>query len=514
MISVLTPVHETDPGLLRACIESVRRQTYSNWQLCLVDDGSRAAHVGPMLQAAAAADPRIRTGALPTNQGIAAATNQALELASGEFVAFLDHDDELYPEALARAAALLAADPEVDFLYTDEDLIAADGRRVRGFHKPGWSPERLRSQMYTAHLAVMRRSLVEAVGGLRPGFDGSQDYDLALRVSERARRVAHLPEILYSWRLAPASVATSETAKPMAYPAARRAIQEHLARTGQSGRVEPGRVPGIYRIEDRALPGSVSVVLPYAGARTRVLGVERAALAVTLDALAGIPAGIGFELLVPGAETPPGEVTRRLASIPSARWLPATGGWSALAAAGAEAAVGEVLALLVEGDQPVTAGWLARLAGLAAGGVVAGPRLLEPDGRIRSAGYVKDRGRAAPMFAGYPGGHDGAFRNLWLEAECLAVAASGLTVPAELGRRLLARLRTVSGEPGLALSLAATEAGVRVVHTPHAALRRWLDSPPPEPVAAPDPYYQDSAFLAGADHREPLTPRQRPVWRH
>jgi GT2 family glycosyltransferase len=261
-ISVVMPVHDVDEAWLREAIESVRGQAYERWDLCLVNDASTAPHIRPVLEEYAAGDPRIRVEHLTENRGIAGASNRGLELATGDFVGFLDHDDVLYPYALAEVALALARDPDVDIVYSDEDKIDADGRRVEPFFKPDWSPDLLLALNYTCHFSVYRRSLVESVGGLRPGFEGSQDYDLVLRASEVTSRIVHLPAVLYGWRQVPASTAASVEAKPYAHQGGRAAIADALARRGVEATVEmfwPGRYHVRYPVRGHPL---VSLVIP------------------------------------------------------------------------------------------------------------------------------------------------------------------------------------------------------------------------------------------------------------
>jgi GT2 family glycosyltransferase len=261
-ISIVTPVYDVAEAWLREAIESVRAQAYEQWELCLVDDASPAPHVRPLLDHYASVDARIRVSRLPENRGIVAASNEGLRLASGEFVGFLDHDDVLYPDALLEVAKRLVREPDLDFLYSDEDKIESDGRRVSPFFKPGWSPDLLLGVNYTCHFSVYRRRLLEELGGLRAGFEGSQDHDLVLRVTERTQRIAHVPKILYGWRRVPASVAATSAAKPYAYQSAQAAVQEALARRGREARVEMP-VPGRYLVRGRvAGDPKVSIVIP------------------------------------------------------------------------------------------------------------------------------------------------------------------------------------------------------------------------------------------------------------
>jgi len=201
--SVLTPVFNPPVAALRAAVESVLGQTYVDWELVLVDDDSSDPAVRTLLADLGARDNRITVVTRDTNGGIAAASQDALAHAGGEFIALLDHDDLLTPDALDRVAQTLEDHPDADYVYSDEDKIDDRGVRYDRFFKPLWSPERLRSQMYTAHLSVLRASLAREVGGFRQGFDGSQDHDLVLRVTERTHRIVHIPEVLYHWRVVP-----------------------------------------------------------------------------------------------------------------------------------------------------------------------------------------------------------------------------------------------------------------------------------------------------------------------
>ncbi|PYX84370.1 MAG: hypothetical protein DMG70_06560, partial [Acidobacteria bacterium] len=180
-ISILTPTYNTDPEALRSCIRSVQAQLYSNWEFCICDDASSSQATRDLIANSAQHDSRIKFICLPSNRGVCGATNTALRLASGVYVGLLDHDDELSPDALYECVKLLQDHPEADVIYSDEDKLERDGTRSEPFFKPDWSPELLLSGMYTCHFGLYRRELVETVGAFRPGFEGSQDYDLMLR---------------------------------------------------------------------------------------------------------------------------------------------------------------------------------------------------------------------------------------------------------------------------------------------------------------------------------------------
>lgn len=245
--SVVTPVYETPADVLRAMLDSVRAQSFRDWELCLVDDGSRLPHVRAILDHAQHNDPRIQVNYRDANGGIVQASNKALEMANGEYIVLLDHDDELHPDALALVDEAIKEVPDADYIYSDEDKIDLSGHHNDAFFKPDWSPERFRTQMYTGHLSVLRRSLVEDVGGFDPAFEGSQDWDLVLKVTERACEVVHVPRVLYHWRVHETSAAQlGGGGKDWAFEAGEQAIQAHCARIGMPAQVE--RDPAIQDI--------------------------------------------------------------------------------------------------------------------------------------------------------------------------------------------------------------------------------------------------------------------------
>ena len=230
-ISILVPTYNTDPAMLTAMVESVRSQIYPHWELCIADDASPKPHVRQMLQELAAQEPRIKLHLGETNRGVSHATNQALALASSPFVVLLDHDDLLQPQAIYRVAQCVLAD-DPDMLYSDEVLVSPDGSQVlQYFHRPAFSPEYLRSHPYIVHMVGFRTALLRQLGGFDETLAISQDYDLILRVSEAASRIAHIPEILYQWRTHTGSAGHEKMAQVMATSTA--VLQRHLERTGQ-----------------------------------------------------------------------------------------------------------------------------------------------------------------------------------------------------------------------------------------------------------------------------------------
>ena len=263
-ISILVPVYNPRPALLEAALNSVLAQVYPHWELCIADDASTDAEVHRLLERFAAMDRRVKVVYCPSNGHISAATNAALELASGEFCALFDHDDLLSPDALFHNVLALNRDRELDLIYSDEDKVDEQGRFSDPHFKPQWSPDNLLSGNYICHLAVMRTELLRAVGGLRVGFEGAQDHDLFLRLTERTQRIHHIPRVLYHWRIHAASTAQSMTAKPYARSAAFAALTEALDRRRQRGKVQfrHESVPHFIVRYDIVRPGRVSILVP------------------------------------------------------------------------------------------------------------------------------------------------------------------------------------------------------------------------------------------------------------
>lgn len=267
VFSVILPTYNSPPQFLERALRSVMDQTYPHWEICIADDGSpQRESVKAVLDRLARDEPRIKVTYLAKNGGISHASNAALALASGDFIVLLDHDDEIQPHALHAFADAINRHPEADWLYSDEDKIDMDGNRFGPFFKPDWSPAFMLGCMYTCHLGVYRRSMVEQLGGFRPEFDLAQDYDLALRFASATRHIHHIPDILYSWRTLPASTASGSAAKPTAELKAREAVQAFLDRGPYKGRVEPGPHSGTHRVKfDLVGTPRVSIAIPSAG---------------------------------------------------------------------------------------------------------------------------------------------------------------------------------------------------------------------------------------------------------
>lgn len=249
LISIIMPVYNTDRRWLTIAINSVLTQIYTNWELCIADDASTDLCISNILLDFQNKDNRIKVVLRKVNGHISEASNSALQLAKGEYVATLDHDDILTKDALYEVVTLLNRYSDADIIYSDEDKISEKGIRNTHYFKPDWSPDLFFSQMYTAHLAVYRKSLLEKIGGFRKGFEGAQDWDLVLRLTEITKKIYHIPKILYSWRNTKESTSKDYRAKPYAYIAAQKALEQAVKRKGRIAKVEPVKdYPGQFHV--------------------------------------------------------------------------------------------------------------------------------------------------------------------------------------------------------------------------------------------------------------------------
>jgi glycosyltransferase involved in cell wall biosynthesis len=249
-ISVVMPVYNVEPQWLEEAIESVLHQVYQNWELCIADDASPSSHIQDVLGRFQNIDKRVKVKYLTANQGISGASNEALSLASGEYAAFLDHDDCLSRDSLFEVVKLLNTHPEADIIYSDEDKLSMGGMHLRPVHKPDWDPDLFLTYNYLCHLVVCRRKTVEQVGGFRKGFEGSQDYDLLLRLTELTDKIFHIPRVLYHWRMIPGSAASVVDAKSRSFERARQALEEALKRRGIKAEVLDGKTPGTFYVKE------------------------------------------------------------------------------------------------------------------------------------------------------------------------------------------------------------------------------------------------------------------------
>lgn len=431
LISVVMPTCETPKAFLREVIDSVRAQHYQNWELCICDDASTLQHVRADLDVASAAEPRIRITSNARRSGIAATTNGALAIARGEYVAFIDHDDLLHPDALGAVAAKFA-EKRFDVVYTDHDCVDERGRRSQPYFKPDWSPDLFTAQMYLGHLLTVRRDLIGRLGGLRSETDGSQDYDLVLRCVAHGAKVGHVPRVLYHWRQHAGSTALDAGSKPYAHHAGRRAIQEYLDRVYPGARVEDSANTFCYDVRyplDERMH-QASIIIP-----TRD-GLDL--LRTCVDSLCRRTAYHNYELIVVdnGSRDP---LTLQWLDSKQAqgvlRVLPGDMpfNWSVLNNLAAREARGDVLVFLNNDVEIIDGQWLERLMenALRKDVGVCGPLLLYGDGTIQHAGVVVGMGGWADhIHKGSPPAHTQRYtaspmlrRNvLAVTGACMAVA--------------------------------------------------------------------------------------------
>ncbi|GAB4226970.1 MAG: hypothetical protein Kow0049_06660 [Stanieria sp.] len=263
-ISIIVPVYNPPEAFFRQAIESVLKQVYPHWELCLADDCSTKPYVKEILEEYDQKDSRIQVVFRQENGHISRASNSALEIATGEYIALLDHDDLLAPHALYEMVLLLNQHPEADMIYSDEDKIDENNWHKDPFFKMDWCPDSFLTRMYTCHLGVYRRSIVTEIGNFRAGLEGSQDYDLVLRFTEKTDKIFHIPKVLYHWRIHSESAASGTSAKPYAYEAAQKALSEALVRREEPGKIIPVTgYPGLYttryEIKEKQL---VSIIIP------------------------------------------------------------------------------------------------------------------------------------------------------------------------------------------------------------------------------------------------------------
>ena len=431
LVSILTPTFNPNDEFLTGAIESVIAQAYENWELILIDDGSGASSARALLKNLGRRDARIQIG-IQEHGGISSALNTGLTRGRGDWIALLDHDDLLESDALFRAIELMQNDREADVIYSDEDKIV-DGKLAAPLLKPDWSPEFFRTHDYLGHFVVMRRDLARAE--FRSEFDGAQDYDLLLRISEKTDRIRHIPRVLYHWRRTAESTAHNIRRKPGALEAGRRAIEEHLVRRQENARVTIDWETHLYRVR-RELPSEkISIIINGAAAHD----AER------IRAKTNFP---NFEIVANPKE-----------------------------------ATGEYVLFLDPDLEPLDENWLSamgeQLSNPRIGAV--GARIVSSDDAIESAGLIlSPNGSVGSAFAGYPRNFRGANRQLQAVRNYSAVSASCLLTRREVLEK------TASGNAmgsldfgrddrvcvGTEFCLNLREHGLRTVSIPYAEVRR------------------------------------------
>jgi glycosyltransferase involved in cell wall biosynthesis/SAM-dependent methyltransferase len=500
VISVVVPVYNPDPHHLAEMIGSVTRQAYPYWELCIADDSSDDPNVSRILRDAAAVDRRIKLAFRAENGHICAATNTAIGLATGEFICLVDHDDLLHENALYEIAVELDAHPDADIIYSDSDHVDDDGSRYRPYFKTDWNYDLMLGHNMISHLGAYRRSIVETVGGLRAGYEGSQDYDLALRVADASTpsRIRHIPAVLYHWRRPVAAESFSDRAQAECVALARKAITDHLARRGIAAHVEPApKAPHFSRVV-YALPAPRPLV-------TVALLLSEGDGVV--EQIGGILLGTAYEplelLVIACGPTVPetDAVLRRAANDPRVRVVRLDGSPSRMRAKNraVDDARGDVVVLL-DGDlRPSDPEWLTAMVSHAMRpgiGLVGSP-VVGADGTIIDAGIVLNR--PAPH-APVNGRYEAYFSILALTREVSAVASACVA----FRRSVYLDAGGMSEEGSLQqaevdLCRRARSAGYRTIATPDAELRRTssgsVGDGACEVDASEDPFYNPNLSL-------------------
>jgi GT2 family glycosyltransferase len=433
LISVIMPVYETPAALLRQALDSVRAQLYPHWELCIADDASPSPHVAAILADYAARDARIRFVRRDANGHISAATNSALQLARGEFIALMDHDDLLAEHALYHVVVELNRSPDADLIYSDEDRVDEKGRRHDPYFKTDWNPELFLGHNMVSHLGVYRRSLVEKIGGLRLGLEGSQDYDLALRVSRETApdRIRHIPAILYHWRSSTLKSSFSESQLQRCVDAARRAKADHLRAIGDESIIEPHPFLPQWERVRRMVPTPAPLVSLIVPTRNRA-----DLLRPCLDGLMRRTAYPNLEIIVidhDSDEPETRELLREVSLDPRVRVMPYRGvfNYSDMNNKAVAIAHGELIGLLNNDVDVIDADWLDEMVALASrpeNGVV-GAKLLYPDGSVQHGGVVLGVGGvAAHLHLGLGAKDAGYFGRLQLSSNVSAVTGACLVV--------------------------------------------------------------------------------------
>jgi GT2 family glycosyltransferase len=399
LISIVMPVYNTPPLVLEEAIESVRSQAYEKWELIAVDDASTEPHVRPLLARLSAKDPRIIVRSLEANSGIAMASNAALAVAQGEFVAFLDHDDSLEPDALFEMARRIIDHPDADFIYSDEDKVDESGYFQQPFFKSDWDPDALLSCNYLCHFTAIRRSLVAEIGGFRADFDGAQDYDLFLRATERARRILHIPQVLYHWRISAQSTAHRAAKKPAAITNGEKAVGDAIRRRGLDATVEPGLSGARYRVRYRIQAAKkISILIP---TRDRIDLLSRCI--ETLEANTDWPA---YEIIILDNDSADPAAVRYLSQTKH-RVVKFEGpfNFAAICNLGVRESDGEWVLFLNNDTEFTDPGWLTAMAEHVQRPEVGavGAMLLFPSGLVQHGGVVlTERDVAAHTYLNFP----------------------------------------------------------------------------------------------------------------
>lgn len=436
LISVLLPVYNPPIAMLEAAINSVCKQTYKNWELCIVDDRSSNLGVIELLKRYAILDSRIKIRFREQNGHISAALNTALDLCKGGFVTVLDHDDMLDLSALNWVAKTIKENPLVDYIYSDEDKVSKDGLLFFGpFFKPDWSPEYFLSMMYTCHLGVYRTKLVRDIGGYRSDFDGAQDYDLALRVLMQTEKIIHIPQVLYHWRVWENSTAHSIQAKPYAENRARKALEEYLCAKEERFLIAEGPRPGHHRVvfmpNEKSL---ISIVIPTANGHIEIDGELENHLNAVISSIISKSTYQNYEILIVHNGNLGDEqvsTLRKFENIQLIHYEAETFSLSEKINLGCSSARGEYLVIMNDDIRVISENWLEMMLGMVQreGVGVVGPKLLFPDGTIQHAGVVLLGGLPGHAYYQWPQEAEGYALGAQVDRNYIAVTGACAMTP-------------------------------------------------------------------------------------
>lgn len=426
LISVAVPAYRTPEKFLAQMIDSLLAQTYGNWELCIANGSPEDSAMKKVLEEYKKKDSRIRVSELTENKGIAGNTNAALEMAQGEFVGLLDHDDLLAPNALYEIVRALDEDRNLDAVYTDEDKVTTElDEHFQPHLKPDFNLDLLRSNNYICHFFVVRRSIVQKVGGFCQEFDGAQDHDFIFRCIETAEKVGHIPEILYHWRTHKASTADNPASKMYAFDAGKRAIEAHLKRTGTEGIVSHTPDLGFFRVK-YPVQGQplVSVIIPNKD--------EKETLKACIDSIREKTEYPNYEIIIVENNSTTDEIFqyyKELSQDPRIRLLrwKKEFNYSAINNYGVRHANGEYLLFLNNDVTVITPGWIKELLGVCQRPEVgaAGVKLIYPDNTIQHAGCVIGLGGiAGHMFVDMPANRTGYLHKASILQDMSAVTAA------------------------------------------------------------------------------------------
>ena len=471
LISILVPVYNTPEEFLKQMIQSVRKQTYGKWELCIANANPANETVAEILRISSTKDERIKVKDVPENEGIAQNTNAALASATGDYIGLLDHDDLLTPDALYEVVKAINENDRPQVLYSDEDKVTMDlSEHFQPHMKPDYNKDLLRSNNYITHFFVADRTLVEEVGGEDGEYNGAQDYDLILKCTERAKGIAHIPRILYHWRAHKASTADNPASKMYAFDAGKRAIEDHLKRCGEIGKVSHEKDLGFYRVKYQ-VQGSplISIIIPN---KDQVESLNKCLESIEKSSYKN------YEIIIVENNSTEDETFAYYKKIESDKirivyWSDEFN-YSAINNFGVKHARGDYLLLLNNDVEVITTDWLEELTANCQRkdvGIV-GARLYYPDDTIQHAGIVIGIGGVAgALFVGMPRMFTGYLHKAAIQQDLSAVTAACMMVK----RSVYEELGGLEEELKVAFNdvdfcLRAREKGYLVVYDPNVEL--------------------------------------------